>query len=412
MLDFIKHITQHDCHCEEQCDEATASGIRPRHGGIFTSFRHPVSGIRIVAWLLIYILISPFQAHTQSDYSPGYFRSPVDIELSLSGSFGEIRTNHFHSGIDIRTGGHIGQPVYAVADGYVSRIFVSPWGFGKAIYINHLSGHTSVYAHLHRFRGKIATFARKQQYKRESFYMDVTVPTGQIQVRKGDVIGYSGNSGSSGGPHLHFEIRDMGTQEPMDPLAFGIPIKDNIKPKIRWVKIYPIDETSMVNFVNQPLMTKAVGSGESYGISLKDTIMVSGNIIFGIEAYDYHDNSSIRCGIKSIDLFVDDEQVFGQQVDRYAFKDTRYVNAILDYPQNKKNKQRIQRSYVAPGNWLDLFYNVVNNGIIGFYDNNLHQIQYIVKDIYGNTSKVTFWVKSHPPASLDPARTPFLNFCT
>jgi len=349
-------------------------------------------------WLFFCFLVVSIQTPAQSDYTAGYFRSPVDFSLSLSGSFGEIRPDHFHSGIDIRTGGQIGKPVYAVADGYVSRIFVSPWGFGKAVYINHPSGHTTVYGHLHRFGGEIATYTRNQQYKRESFSMDVTVPTGQIQVRKGEVIGYSGNSGSSGGPHLHFEIRDMRTQEPMDPLAFGIPVKDNIRPKIRWVKIYPYDEYSIVNFVNQPLMTKAVGGGGSYGISLKDTIMVSGNIIFGIEAYDYHDNSSIRCGIKSIDLFVDDEKVFGQQIDRYAFKDTRYVNAILDYPQNKKNKQRIQRSYVSSGNWLDVFHDVVNNGIIGFYDLDLHKIRYIIKDVHGNTSKLTFWVKSHPPA--------------
>ena len=361
---------------------------------------HPASGIRylFVALGILFTLSGIQQTSAQSDYSNGYFRSPVDFSLSLSGSFGEIRTNHFHSGIDIRTGGQIGKPIYAVADGYVTRIFVSPWGFGKAVYINHPSGHTSVYGHLHRFTGKIATYARKQQYKRESFYLNATVPTGEIQVRKGDIIGYSGNSGSSSGAHLHFEIRDMRTQEPMDPLVFGIPIVDNIKPKIRWVKIYPFDEHSMVNYVNKPLMTKTVGGGTSYRISQKDTIMVSGNIIFGIEAYDYHDNSSIRCGIKSIDLYVDNEQIFGQKVDRYAFKDTRYVNAILDYAQNKKNKQRIQRSYIPPGNWLDVFYDVVNNGIIGFYDDNLHEIQYVIKDVHGNTSQVTFWVKSHPPA--------------
>ena len=364
-----------------------------RHSKRATSIEH-----LFVALFLLFMLSGVCQISAQSNYSKGYFRSPVDYPLSLSGSFGEIRPNHFHSGIDIRTGGQVGKPVYAIADGYVSRIFISPWGFGKAVYINHASGHISVYAHLHHFTWKIAKFARKQQYKRESFYLDTTVPTGQIQIRKGDVIGYSGCSGSSSGPHLHFEIRDMRTQEPMDPLAFGIPIKDNIRPKIRWVKIYPYDEYSMVNFVSQPLMTKTVGGGKSYGISLKDTIMVSGNIFFGIEAYDYHDNSSIRCGIKSIELFVDEELIFGQQVDRYEFKDSRYVNAILDYSQNQKNKLRIQRSYIAPGNWLDIFHDVVNNGIVGFYDSGLHKILYIVKDVHGNTSKLIFWVKSHPPA--------------
>ncbi|NQV01808.1 MAG: M23 family metallopeptidase, partial [Bacteroidia bacterium] len=253
---------------------------------------------------LITLFANP-SAYSQSSYPQTLFRSPVDYDLSLSGSYGEIRPNHFHSGIDLRTGGETGKPIYAASDGYVARIFVSPLGFGKAVYINHPSGYTTVYAHLDRFRGKIASYALNQHYSKESFNIDVTVPSGKIQVRKGEVIGYSGNSGSSAGPHLHFEIRDARTQEPLDPLSFGIPIKDNLPPQIRWVKIYPFGHSGMVNFSDNPKALQDSGSSGTYGIKKSDTVMVSGDIIFGIEAYDYHEGSSIRCGIKSIELRVD-----------------------------------------------------------------------------------------------------------
>jgi len=363
---------------------------------------HPVSRIPFLVSMtsfLFLLLLIPLIASSQTNYPQTLFRSPVDYTLSLSGSYGEIRPNHFHSGIDIRTAGVTGKPVYAAADGYVSRIFVSPWGFGKAIYISHPSGYTTVYGHLDRFRGEIAAYAIEQQYGKESFAIDVTVPSGKIQVRKGDVIGYSGNSGSSGGPHLHFEIRDGGSQDPLDPLSFGIPIQDNIPPQIKWVKIYPYGKTAMVNNTSIPKSLQATGGTGNYGVVSSDTVKVSGDIIFGIEAYDFQNESSIRCGIKSIELNVDGEKVFGQRIDRYAFADTRYVNAILDYPQHIKNKQRFFRSYISPGNKLKIFDGVVNCGIVNFTDLKAHKIQYVVKDAYGNTSQITFWVKSNPPAS-------------
>lgn len=355
---------------------------------------------RFASVLVIYSLsLTSFPVFSQTSYPQTLFRSPVDFSLSLSGSYGEIRPNHFHSGIDIRTEGVIGKPVYSASEGYVSRIYVSPWGFGKAVYVNHPAGYTTVYGHLDRFHGEIASYAYDQQYANESFSIDVTLPAGKIQVRKGEIIGYSGNSGSSGGPHLHFEIRDARNQEPLDPLSFGIPVTDNLPPQIKWVKIYPSGYGAMVNYTSNPKALQASGGNGKYGVISPDTVMVSGNIIFGIEAYDYHNASSIRCGIKSIELTIDGEKVFGQAVERYAFSDTRYVNALLDYPQNVKNKQRFFRSYVAPGNKLEIFEGVVNQGIVSFTDRESHKIQYMVKDSHGNTSRIVFWVKSHPPAS-------------
>ena len=355
--------------------------------------------IRSFLLLLMVCILGPQSLFAQNDYSPGYFRSPFDFPLALSGSYAEVRTNHFHSGIDIRTGGVTGKPVYAVAEGYVSRIYVSPWGFGKAVYIHHPSGHTSVYAHLDRFNDQISAYVKKKQYASESFSLNEYLGAGTIQVRKGEIIGYSGNSGNSGGPHLHFEIRDLKTQEPMDPVDFGIPVSDHLAPQIRWIRIYPYNARASVDYGRQPKSLKVKGGEGIYRLESPDTVRVSGEIYFGIETYDYHEVSNIRCGVKSIDLYVDGIQVFGQRVDRYSFSKTRYVNALLDYAENQRNKQRFQRSYIAPGNDLDIYHNVINRGIIHFFDEEVHAIRYVVKDARSNTSEISFVVRSFPTSS-------------
>ena len=190
----------------------------------------------------------------QHQYPKNYFRSPVSFPVTLAGTFGEIRKNHFHSGIDIRTEGVQGKPVYAIADGFVSRVNVSPGGFGKALYITHPNGYTSLYGHLRNYAGAIAAWARAQQVRKESFAIDMEVPEGTLKVKKGDLIAYSGNSGASGGPHLHFEIRDSKTQEIIDPMDFGFMKADNIPPVVTWLKIYPFGDNSMVNFSDKAVL--------------------------------------------------------------------------------------------------------------------------------------------------------------
>jgi len=359
-----------------------------------------VSVIRhlLILCLMAFIIPFPIILSGQSLDVSGYFRSPVNFPLLLSGTYGEVRINHFHSGIDIRTGGVTGKPVYAAADGYVSRIYVSPWGFGKAIYINHQAGYTTVYGHLDRFAPKIAPYARDEQYSKESFAIDMMAPFRLIPVKQGELIGYSGNSGSSGGPHLHFEIRELTTQDPLDPQDLGIKAQDHIPPQIQGIKIYPKDAQSLINYSNQPIMLQAAIKGREYVVLSKDTVMLSGNIIFGIDAYDYHDSSSMKNGIKSIELWVDGMKVFGQRIGRFPFSDTRYSNSLLDYPQFRKNGQRIIRSYVVPGNKLKVFEGVQNRGMLTFTDRRTHRLQYVVKDVQGNESRLIFYVKSHPPA--------------
>jgi murein DD-endopeptidase MepM/ murein hydrolase activator NlpD len=350
-----------------------------------------------IAMVLLFLFVFSWNANPQSKYPKNYFRSPVDFGIFLSGSFGEVRKNHFHSGIDIRTEGVSGKPVRAIADGYVQRINISPTGFGKALYIAHANGFVSVYGHLDKFNQKIQAWTRTEQYKQESFALDISVQPGVLPVKKGDIIAYSGNSGSSGGPHLHFEIRDAGTQETINPLLFGLSVKDFVPPRIYSVRIYPYGDNSLVNFADNPLALDVSGSDGRYSVRSQDTVRVTGNIIFGIEAFDYLNDSELKTGITTIELKVDTTKYFSLTLDRFSFAETRYVNSIIDYSLFIKAGKKIQRSYVAPNNKMSIYSGLVHKGVVNFVDSRTHKVQYIVKDVYGNKSELTFWVKSHPP---------------
>lgn len=363
--------------------------------GIGFLFR-PISSL-----ILIFSFLLPGMIPAGGEkYPKHYFRSPIDFPISLSGSFGEIRQNHFHSGIDIRTEGVEGKPVYAVADGYVARVFVSPTGFGKAVYINHPNGFTSVYGHLMSFSGALAGWVRSQQYKMESFAIDKEVPQGTIKIKKGQLIAYSGNSGSSGGPHLHFEIRESASQETIDPLEFGFMTPDAAPPQIACVKIYPLDDNSLVNFANKPILLPVTGSDGDYRLKQDETISVCGNIIFGIETNERLNGKGIKTGVCFIQLFIDGKPCFEQHMERFAFSQTRYVNSLIDYPDFMQNHRKIQRSYIAPNNKLEVYGQVVNRGIQHFVDEDVHEILYVVKDIFGNKAMLSFKIKSHPPPGI------------
>ena len=335
-------------------------------------------------------------------YPRNYFRSPVDFEISLAGSFGELRRNHFHSGIDIRTGGATGKPVKAAADGYVSRVFVSPAGFGKALYITHSNGYTTVYGHLLKFSGAIGNWVRNRQYEGESFAIDMQVPAGLLKVKKGEIIALSGNSGASGGPHLHFEVRESASQEVINPLEFGFDVPDNTPPRITALKVYPFDAMALVNYTDKPLMLGMKGGNGFYTVNSPDTVNVSGNIYFGIETTDFSDNSGMKNGVPSVALSVDNEQIYSHHLEKFAFANTRYVNSLVDFPLLIHSNRKVQRSYIAPNNKNDIYGKVKNHGIVNFSDAKAHKIVYTVTDLYSNESRLVFWVKSHPPTGRRP----------
>ena len=182
--------------------------------------------------VVLFLIVSCFSfCNAQTPYPQDYFSSPLDITLVLSGTFAELRSNHFHSGLDIKTGGKQGLKTYAAASGYVSRIKISRYGYGKALYITHPNGYTTVYAHLQKFSSTIEAYVKKQQYKQETFEIELFPKAEDLKISAKEIIAYTGNTGGSGGPHLHFEIRDK-QERPMNPMLFGFDIKDTTKPMV------------------------------------------------------------------------------------------------------------------------------------------------------------------------------------
>jgi len=333
----------------------------------------------------------------QNSYPTDYFRSPLDIRLLLSGTFGEIRANHFHSGVDIKTGGVEGEAVYAVADGYVSRIKVSAYGYGNAFYITHPNGYVSVYGHLSRYNKAIEEYVRKAQYFRESFEIELFPGAEDLLVKKDEIVAYSGNSGSSGGPHLHFEIRDGASQKPINPLLFGYEVKDFFKPKITSVKIYPEDENARINGADKAIRYLTEGWGTEHKLAGSPTVRLSGNISFGIQVYDQQNDTDNKNGPYSVELYIDDKLVYQCSMETFSFDETRYVNSLLDYPEYIKNSVRLQRTKIDPGNRLGIYGKVENGGVFLFNDTLQHVVKYDVKDVMGNTASLAFKVKSDKP---------------
>ncbi|MEZ5106883.1 MAG: M23 family metallopeptidase [Draconibacterium sp.] len=322
-----------------------------------------------------------------------YYTAPVKIPLTLSASFAELRSNHFHSGIDIKTQGVTGLPVFAVADGFVSRISVSPSGYGNALYIDHYNGTTSVYGHLQEFREDIQKYVKKMQYLKKSFAVNIQVSPELFLVEKGEMVAKSGNSGSSGGPHLHFEIRDTQSEEAMNPLNFGFDVTDKTAPKITSLQISSLADDAHVNYQQGKKTYPVTFYNGKYHIQNNPVIPLYGEIGFSIEANDYFDFSANRCGINTMILKVDGNIHFEIDLNRLSFDQTRYINSFTDYQEWTENRRWYQKTWIDPGNLLKNYILNVNNGIININDGNTHQIEIEIKDTYENTSVLTFSVK-------------------
>ncbi len=259
------------------------------------------------------------------------FISPVRIPLALSANFGELRTDHFHSGLDIKTQGVTGKEVVAASSGYVYRISISPGGFGRALYLRHPSGYSTVYGHLDKFTPELEDYVISRQYEEKSFMVTLWPPKDRFQFEQGDVIAYSGNSGSSSGPHLHYEIRKSDEEVPVNPLLFEFGVDDNIKPVIENLVIYPAGKNTLINNQNRLLKLNVTGGNGNYGISSQNEISVSGPAGFGFKAYDLLNNSYNKCSVYSIQLKIDSIPVFNYIMDAFSFNESRYVNSHIDY---------------------------------------------------------------------------------
>ena len=337
--------------------------------------------------LLLFIVLSAFsESIFAQDYHP-----PLDFKMLLSGTFGELRGNHFHSGIDIKTEGVEGQKVYAITNGYISRIKISTWGYGKAIYITQADGNTSVYAHLKIYSKEINDYVIKNQYKKESFEIQLFPPKDSFPIKKGEVIALSGNTGSSSGAHLHFELRNTKSEHPINPLQFGFDITDDIKPTLSSIKIYPIDGNVNAKEVEKSFKLKK--SGDSYTLSAS-TPRVKGKVAFSISTYDKLNGTYNKNGIYSIKLFVDSLLIYHFQMDKFDFAESRYINAHIDYKEIRKGKKKYHRCYKLPNNRLSVYKEMIKKGVVDFKDDTTHLIQFEVMDAYKNTSYLAFELKS------------------
>lgn len=435
-----------------------------------------LAGWMIAAQVPTYGQKSAFGQKTEFGHNPSsglkppvdYFISPLEVTLQLSGTFAELRGNHFHSGIDIRTNSKEGYPVYACADGYVVRIKVAPGGFGKAIYINHPNGFTTVYAHLQGFNPVITEWLTQQQYKLEQFDVDLFPPRNLLQVKKGEIIAYSGNSGASEGPHLHFEVRETHSEFPIDPLLCKLPVKDFIRPTINGLRIYPEDVTpenptenstsnstsnstgystgkstgspmgnstvksiensvglskgyskdnstdnqgkapvhfnSTINGKAEPITLALAGWGPVYRLKISDTIEVAGNYSLAISADDLLNESGNRNGINGYVVYLDSVEVFNWQAKRFSFDETRYINSFIDYPFYYSTNRRFMRTHTDPNNKLSMYEYNPYKGIFSSLPAQLQSVKIVITDSNGNESILRFMIKGTGP--VDPVASP------
>ena len=347
-----------------------------------------------------------------TDYPKDYFRNPLDIPILLAGNFGECRPGHFHSGIDIKTLGEENQPVHAAADGYVSRIKMEKGGFGHGLYITHPNGYTTLYAHLNDFSPAIQKYVREQQYEQQMWQVDLQLSPSQFPVKKGQLVAYSGNTGASTAPHLHFEIRNTKTEHPLNPQQFGLHIVDKVAPVPLELVLYPgywrntdHDNIPASIYENPKISVKLLKKdsvfnpfktdNKNYTI-IKDTIDVPAKLFgIGINAGDYMDGSDNILTFYKARLLMDDELQAEVTLDDIGYDETRYINAYVDYGLKKESNKWVQCLYKLKGNKLGHLFTSLNaaNGRLAIKEGTIHKIEIILTDNAGNNSYIHFYAR-------------------
>lgn len=336
------------------------------------------------------------------NYPQDEFISPLEIPLFLSGTFAELRTNHFHSGIDIKTAGREGQRVLAVADGVVSRIKVSPYGFGNALYITHPNGYTSVYAHLQGFNDTIQDFIRKEQYRQKSFEVELFPTASMFPVKQGDLIALSGNSGGSGGPHLHFEMRDTRTEKIINPLLFGFDVKDSRTPDIYNLEVYEFKDEELVSSYTRSLLRQGNGVYSLTGSSL---IEVSNPASFGVTTTDRLDGVPNKNGVYSIRMIIGEEVYYHFVAESFAFAETRFINSHIDYAQKACCRRTINKMYLEPNNQFSAYRVKDRMKLTDLVADSIYPVLIEVTDKAGNMSTLNFELK-YSPVEVELAEAP------
>ena len=338
----------------------------------------------------------------QEKYPQNAFRSPLDIPIVLSGTFGELRSNHFHSGIDIKTQQRQGLPVYAIADGTITRIKVSLYGYGKALYVAHPNGFTSVYAHLQKYGPKIQEYIKGVQYDKRKYEVEVFPEFGEIEVKKGDIIAYTGNTGGSFGPHLHFEIRNSVTEKPTNPLLYGFEVRDATNPELVGLFGYPLSKGAHVSQSEEKIQLNF--TKQSDGTFRADKITALGTIGFGFNGFDRQDMAANKNGVYSVTQTVNGKTHSQYNFETFSFGETRYINTLIDYPHYKKYRQRIQKVFKEPYNRLDIYDELYLDGKLIIKDGLSYNVELLIRDIEGNETKITIPIEGKTEEIIRPKK--------
>lgn len=356
--------------------------------------------------LLLYCSIFPAfsQSKKPLDYSME-LGMPIKIDMVLAGNFCEMRSNHFHTGLDIKTNKKTGYRLYAIEDGYISRIRVSPWGYGKAIYIQYNNGLSTVYAHCSDFPPMLDSLIYTIQTNQESAIIDENILSLKIPVKKGDIVAFSGNSGSSSAPHLHFEIRETNSEHAINPLLFDCyrkKIKDTTPPEIRGLKLYALSKEGFMipgRAIYFPIKQgeKRISINNNQPINV-DTILTENSTLgFGIYTIDKLDAAYNVCGIYSTKIFRVEELLHHQQINYMNFDVNRYLNTHKDYFAFKHLRQHIHKQFSTEINPLPIY--PLNNGFISWEDVKA-TYKILVSDVHGNETKASFSVEMTDNAVL------------
>ena len=361
----------------------------------------------LVSIALTICLSIGLQAQTKP-YPRDYLVNPLEFPVNLSGGYGEIRPNHFHAGIDLRTQQSINKRVLSAADGYIWRIVINMKGYGKAIYVKHPAGYVTLYAHCTSYAPEIEKWVRMYQYENKKPEFDLYPDSTLFPVKQGDLIAYSGNTGSSGGPHVHFEVRDAKGEMLIHPLHFGFINEDRQKPYFASITLYPLSNSAYINKKITDQSFPADYRDSTYTAVFEhrkkirrrkykvtpDTIRVYGTFGIGVEVFDRL--QGIRTNVNKLEVFVDDKQTFGYKLDEFKYSETRNINALIDYEDRLSSNEKTQKLFLQPNQKLSFIRNDLGSGKITITDDQVHVIKVVATDVFGNQNTLRFIVKGEP----------------